>query len=126
MFLWPHSHSLPGPISPYSLPALACSSPYTHLQLWFLLQGPNDPTWTPATIFLVTDHLYHLLVKNYMRRDTAPDTDDDCFGRAVFRLHDAIFQGYRDWCEHVALPPVLRELSLETLQKYGAVVVSAV
>ncbi len=27
--------------------------------------------WTPATIFLVTDHLYHLLVKNYMRRDKA-------------------------------------------------------
>ena len=25
----------------------------------------------PATIFLVTDHLYHLLVKNYMRRDKA-------------------------------------------------------
>jgi hypothetical protein len=27
--------------------------------------------YIPATIFLVTDHLYHLLVKNYMRRDKA-------------------------------------------------------
>ncbi len=25
--------------------------------------------WRPATIFVVTDHLHHLLVKNYMRRD---------------------------------------------------------
>lgn len=31
----------------------------------------KGPVWTPATIFLVTDHLYHLLVKNYMRRDKA-------------------------------------------------------
>lgn len=31
----------------------------------------KGPIWTPATIFLVTDHLYHLLVKNYMRRDKA-------------------------------------------------------
>lgn len=29
------------------------------------------PVYVPATIFLVTDHLYHLLVKNYMRRDKA-------------------------------------------------------
>lgn len=31
----------------------------------------KDPVYVPATIFLVTDHLYHLLVKNYMRRDKA-------------------------------------------------------
>lgn len=73
---------------------------------------------------MVTDHLYHLLVKNYMRRDTAAGSDDDRFGRAVFRLHDAIFTGYRDWCAHVNLPPRVKELELETLQKYGAVVVS--
>lgn len=47
-----------------------------------------EPAWTPGTIFLVTDHLYHLLVKNYMRRDGAAGSDDDHFGRAVFRLHD--------------------------------------
>ena len=32
-------------------------------------------------------------------------------------------QGYYDWCAHVALPPRLKELELETLQKYGPVVV---
>lgn len=31
----------------------------------------KEPVYVPATIFLVTDHLYHLLVKNYMRRDKA-------------------------------------------------------
>lgn len=31
----------------------------------------TTPVYIPATIFLVTDHLYHLLVKNYMRRDKA-------------------------------------------------------
>lgn len=31
----------------------------------------KEPLYIPATIFLVTDHLFHLLVKNYMRRDKA-------------------------------------------------------
>jgi len=31
----------------------------------------KEPVYVPATIFVVTDHLYHLLVKNYMRRDKA-------------------------------------------------------
>jgi len=28
--------------------------------------------WTPATIFLVTEHLHHLLVRNMFRRDQIP------------------------------------------------------
>ena len=66
---------------------------YTHARAGGLPSQGGEPAWTPATIFLVTDHLYHLLVKNYLRRDgAAGGTDDDRFGRAVFRLHGAIFQ----------------------------------
>ena len=42
------------------LPASCCPCPQA-----------KEPVYIPATIFLVTDHLYHLLVKNYMRRDKA-------------------------------------------------------
>lgn len=35
-------------------------------------QDTDHPSWTPATIFLATDHLHHLLVKNGMRRDKNP------------------------------------------------------
>ena len=78
-------------------------------------QNTANPTWTPATIFLVTDHLHHLLVKNYMRRDSAPGTDDDKFERSIYRLHAAIFQAYRDWCNHVDLVPRLPQLEWEAV-----------
>lgn len=32
----------------------------------------NDERWTPATIFVVTDHLHSLLVGNLFRRDQRP------------------------------------------------------
>jgi hypothetical protein len=82
----------------------------------------KGPIWTPATIFLVTDHLYHLLVKNYMRRDKAAGSDDDRWTRSVYRLHATIFQGYRDWCQHVDLPERIKELELEELRRSGEVV----
>lgn len=56
---------------------LSCSAPARHQQAppWAhppaCSQVNGDCTWTPATIFLTTDHLHHLLVKNYMRRDSA-------------------------------------------------------
>lgn len=100
-----------------------CCQRTAAITVFLFSQGLSEPVWTPATIFLVTDHLYHLLVKNYMRRDGASGSDDDRFGRAVFRLHDAIFQGYRDWCTHLELPRRVKELELEALQKYGTVVV---
>lgn len=87
-----------------------------------VLQNTANPTWTPATIFLVTDHLHHLLVKNYMRRDKASGTDDDLFERAVYRLHAGIFQAYRDWCRHVELLPRLPQLDYESMcESRGAV-----
>lgn len=52
----PNARRMPAARSP-SVPAPACQS--------------KEPVYVPATIFLVTDHLYHLLVKNYMRRDKA-------------------------------------------------------
>lgn len=36
------------------------------------LQGTDDETWSPATIFVVSDHLHHLLVRNMFRRDPTP------------------------------------------------------
>ncbi len=72
-------------------------------------QGRNR-AYTPATIFLVTDHLHHLLVKNYMRRDKTSAEDEEKFVRAVFRLHGGIFQAYKDWCSHVDLMERLPEL----------------
>ncbi|KAK2080835.1 hypothetical protein QBZ16_000689 [Prototheca wickerhamii] len=41
----------------------------------------------------------------------------DRFGRAVHRLHGAIFDGYRDWCQHVGLPRRLPELRLDALRR---------
>ncbi|PSC69540.1 Callose synthase 5 [Micractinium conductrix] len=79
----------------------------------------KEPVYIPATIFLVTDHLYHLLVKNYLRRDKAAGSDDDRWTRAVYRLHATIFQGYRDWCRHVDLPERINELTLEKLRESG-------
>ena len=79
------------------------------------MQNLPNPTWTPATIFLVTDHLHHLLVKNYLRRDRAPGTDDEKFERAVYRLHAGIFQAYKDWCKHVDLVPRLPQLEWESI-----------
>ncbi|KAL6774638.1 GSL1 [Auxenochlorella protothecoides x Auxenochlorella symbiontica] len=80
-------------------------------------EGTEKPSWTPATIFLATDHLYHLLVKNYMRRDKDTGDDMDRFARAVHRLHAAIFQGYRDWCSHVGLPLRIPELKLAKIHR---------
>lgn len=69
--------------------------------------GAEGAPCTPATIFLVTDHLNHLLVKNFMRREAAADApsekdgeegqaaaerDAAAFARAVRRLHAATFQ----------------------------------
>ena len=79
----------------------------------FNLDSRSDRTknvYTPATIFLVTDHLHHLLVKNYMRRDKASAADEEKFIRAVYRLHAGIFQAYKDWCKHVGLMERLQEL----------------
>lgn len=78
-------------------------------------ENTANPTYTPATIFLVTDHLHHLLVKNYLRRDKAPGSDDDKFERAVYRLHAGIFQAYRDWCKHVDIVPRLPQLEWEAI-----------
>lgn len=33
------------------------------------LQDTQKPTWSPATIFLVTNRLHHLLVQNMYRRE---------------------------------------------------------
>eukprot|EP00798_Chlamydomonas_sp_ICE-L_P008247 gene8247-1516_t len=67
--------------------------------------------FTPATIFVASDHLTHLLVKNgYMRRtdateDPMGDTDKQRFGRALLELHSTIFYSYEvQWCKHVQLP----------------------
>ena len=70
----------------------------------------TKPVYTPATIFLVTDHLHSLLVKNYMRRDKSSSSDEEKFVRAVYRLHGGIFQAYKDWCEHVGLIERLPQL----------------
>ena len=70
----------------------------------------RNKTYTPATIFLVTDHLHHLLVRNYMRRDKTSAGDEEKFVRAVFRLHGGVFQAYKDWCGHVELLERLPEL----------------
>jgi hypothetical protein len=51
-------------------------------------------------------------------------SDEDRWVRSVYRLHAAIFQGYRDWCRHVDLPERIRELELEELRKGGEAVVS--
>lgn len=37
-----------------------------------LLQGNDDEAWSPATIFVVSDHLHHLLVRNMFRRNPTP------------------------------------------------------
>ncbi len=95
----------------------------THPPAHALLQGSKTPSYTPATIFLVTDHLHHLLVKNMQRRDKASGTDEERFSRAVHRLHATIFQGYRDWCRHVYLPIRIKELQYETLLQYAPIVV---
>lgn len=79
-------------------------------------QKTANPKWTPATIFLVTDHLHHLIVKNYMRRDKAPGTEDDKFERSIHRLHAAIFQAYFDWCNHVAVLPRLPQLEYQDVK----------
>ncbi|KDD74504.1 hypothetical protein H632_c1270p1 [Helicosporidium sp. ATCC 50920] len=83
----------------------------------------EKPIWVPATIFLVTDHLHHLLVKNYMRRDKASGTDDERFARCVGRLHIGIFQGYYDWCRHVVLPARIGELQLRSLRTRSPIAV---
>lgn len=74
-------------------------------------------THTPATIFLVTDHLHHLLVGNYMRRDKTTASDEEKFVRAVFRLHAGIFQAYKDWCSHVELIERLPQLEYTSMVK---------
>lgn len=81
------------------------------------LQGSQNPQWTPATIFLVVDHLHHLLIKNYMRRDKAPGSNNEKFERAVHRLHGAIFQAYNDWCDHVVLPSHLPEHEYQAIRE---------
>jgi hypothetical protein len=73
--------------------------------------------YTPATIFLVTDHLHHLLVKNYMRRDKCVATEEEKFVRAVHRLHGGIFQAYKDWCKHVSLVERLPQLEYASMVK---------
>lgn len=73
--------------------------------------------YTPATIFLVTDHLHHLIVKNYMRRDKCIATEEEKFIRAVYRLHGGIFQAYKDWCNHVCLVERLPQLEYSSMSK---------
>ena len=81
------------------------------------IEQGRTKTYTPATIFLVTDHLHHLLVGNYMRRDKTTASDEDKFVRAVFRLHAGIFQAYKDWCTHVELLERLPQLEYKSLVK---------
>eukprot|EP00889_Picochlorum_renovo_P001948 jgi/Picre1/28978/NNA_004372.t1 len=84
----------------------------------FNLDSRSDRTknvYTPATIFLVTDHLHHLLVRNYMRRDKTSAADEEKFIRAVYRLHAGIFQAYKDWCKHVGLMERLQELEYASM-----------
>ena len=86
----------------------------------FNIDPKSDRTkklYTPATIFLVTDHLHHLLVKNYMRRDKSGATEEEKFVRAVYRLHAGIFQAYRDWCNHVCLLERLSQLEYTSMVK---------
>ncbi|KAK9815749.1 hypothetical protein WJX72_008855 [[Myrmecia] bisecta] len=84
-------------------------------------EGDQREVWSPATIFVASDHLYHLLVRNYMRRDKDSGTETDVFARSVEKLHDLIFQGYGDWCAQVALPEHVTQVSWLTMQATGAV-----
>ena len=79
-------------------------------QAFNAVEQGRTKTHTPATIFLVTDHLQHLLVGNYMRRDKSSASDEEKFVRAVFRLHAGIFHAYKDWCDHVDLMGCLPHL----------------
>ena len=42
------------------------------------MQGTDDEAWSPATIFVVSDHLHHLLVRNMFRRDPTPGAPGCC------------------------------------------------
>jgi hypothetical protein len=49
-----------------------------------VMQGTDDETWSPATIFVVSDHLHHLLVRNMFRRDPTPGAAGFCGCHGLF------------------------------------------
>ncbi|MEW5305138.1 MAG: hypothetical protein WDW36_007699 [Sanguina aurantia] len=62
--------------------------------------------WVPATIFLVADHLSHLLVRCSMRRLNSCSTEHQRFTAALWQLHSEVFHSYAHrWAPHVGLPP---------------------
>lgn len=70
--------------------------------MYYGLQGYNAE-WTPATIFVASDHLVALLVKNYfIRRDKGDDErQEERFAKAVFELHTTIFYSYEEQWTHM-------------------------
>ncbi|KAG2500666.1 hypothetical protein HYH03_001432 [Edaphochlamys debaryana] len=59
--------------------------------------------WTPASIFVASDHLVQMLVKNYfLRRDKGEDErQEERFAKAVFELHTTIFYSYEEHWTHM-------------------------
>eukprot|EP00892_Ulva_mutabilis_P001697 jgi/Ulvmu1/11528/UM078_0017.1 len=59
---------------------------------------------SPATAFVVSDHLGQLLVTDAMPRE-AQDNVMVAFGNAVWRLHVSMFSPYEDWVTHQRFHP---------------------
>lgn len=59
--------------------------------------------WTPSTIFVASDHLVQLCVKNFfLRRSKAEDEkQEERFAKAVFELHANIFYTYEEQWSHM-------------------------
>ena len=59
------------------------------------MQGSEAEQWSPATIFVVTDHLVQLLVKNLFRRQGTAGSARSCT-RLPSRAR---------WCPHISMLP---------------------
>ncbi|GFH27981.1 FKS1_dom1 domain-containing protein, partial [Haematococcus lacustris] len=69
-------------------------------------RGQRSRVWVPATLFLASDHLVSLLVKNIYIRDKVSATEEERFARAVWALHGSVFSNYEDmWCRRLELSP---------------------
>ncbi|KAJ9527498.1 hypothetical protein QJQ45_025772 [Haematococcus lacustris] len=69
-------------------------------------RGQRSRVWVPATLFLASDHLVSLLIKNIYIRDKVSATEEERFARAVWALHGSVFSNYEDmWCRRLELSP---------------------
>lgn len=67
-----------------------------------MTQG-NTAEWTPASIFVASDHLVQKLVRNYfIRREKGEDErQEERFAKAVFELHTTIFYSFEEHWTHM-------------------------